>query len=96
MIRKSPSTRKLLSWLVASLLGGVFLVGFGYAKHLFEGEWRWLAVGGVTVCWLVISAATWIAAKDIDRADSSSKSTRGSGNPAAPQYGLGPTLTFHR
>ena len=69
MTRKSLSTQKLLSWLAASLLGGVFLVGFGYAKHLFEGEWRWLAVGGVTVCWLVISAATWIAARDIDRAE---------------------------
>jgi hypothetical protein len=69
MAPKSLFTRKRLSWFVASLLGGVFLVGFGYAKHLFEGEWRWLAIDGLTVCWFVISAATWIAAKDTDKAE---------------------------
>lgn len=44
-------------------------MGFAYSKHLFDGEWRWLAIGGITVSWLVISAATWIAAKDADKAE---------------------------
>ena len=69
MARKPLLTRKRLIWLFASLLGCVFLIAFGYAKHLFEGEWRWLAIGGLTACWLVISVATWIAAKDIDKAE---------------------------
>jgi hypothetical protein len=69
MTSKSARSRKLLSWLVASLLGGVFLLAFAYAKHLFDSEWRWLAIGGVAVSWLVISAATWIARKDVDKAE---------------------------
>lgn len=69
MTAKSPHSRKRLSWFIASLLGGVFLVGFAYAKHLFEGEWRWLAISGVALAWLIISAATWIMAKDVDKAE---------------------------
>ena len=52
------------AWLVASALGGVFIAGFGYVRHYFEGEWRWFAVTAAVVCWLVISAAVWIAAKE--------------------------------
>jgi len=69
MTGRSLLSRQRLGWFLASFLGGVFLVGFGYFKHLFDGERCWLAIGGVAVCWLVISAATWIAAKDVDRAE---------------------------
>jgi len=39
------------------------------AKCLFEGQWRWFAIGAVALCWLVIGAATWLAAKDIEKAE---------------------------
>ena len=76
MTGRALLSRQRLSWLVASVLGGVFLVGFGYWKHLFDGEWRWLAIAGIAACWLVISAATWIAARDVGRAEEFFKKNR--------------------
>ena len=57
-------SRKVLSWCIASLLGGVLLFAFGYYRHYFEGDNRWLTIGAFTVCWFVISGAVWIANND--------------------------------
>lgn len=58
------SSRKLMPWCIVSLLAGIVLFAFGHYSHYFEGENRWLAIGAVTVGWLVISGAVWIANND--------------------------------
>jgi hypothetical protein len=64
MKRLPLSKRKVLSWCIASLLGGVFLIAFAHHRHYFEGSTRWPVIGAVILCWLLISAAVWIAAND--------------------------------
>jgi len=58
MNRKPLTLRQHISWHVSSLICGALLVAFGYYRHLFEGDLRWVMVVALVIVWLLVVAGT--------------------------------------